>query len=90
MAGKRAQKGQAELATSPGRVEELHVLGLEIKDLEQQRMALTRKEKEKRVQAAAELHARKLDTYDCDGVSIWLESGTEKLKVKLDAGDEEE
>jgi hypothetical protein len=87
---KRAQQGQAELATSPDRIEELHVLGLEIKDLEQRRMELTRQEKAKRAQAAAELHARKLTEYQVDGVSIWLETGTEKVKVKLDGGEDED
>lgn len=53
-------------------------------------MELTRKEKEKRVQAIAELHARKMTEYDCDGVSIWLEGGKEKLKVRLDSDEEED
>jgi hypothetical protein len=87
----RKSKAQAEIpgTESPDRIEEIHALGLEIKSLEQERMDLTKKEKEKRRQATAELHAHKLTEYDVDGVHVWIESKGEKLKVKLDGGPED-
>lgn len=92
MARKRVAKGQQEIEEfkSPDRIDELHVLGLEIKDLEQQRMEITRREKEKRQMAVAQLDAHKITEYDSDGVHVWKESKGDKLKVKLDGGPEDE
>ena len=74
---------------SPNRDAELHALGLELYDLQSQRMQLTKDEKEKRAEIAAALHARKQVQYDCDGVHLWLEE-TEKVKVKMGNGKDEE
>jgi hypothetical protein len=87
----RKTKAQAEIpgTESPDRIEELHALGIEIKDLEQERMDITRREKEKRQMAVAQLDAHKITEYDCDGVHVWKESKGDKLKVKLDGGPED-
>ena len=74
---------------SPNRDPELHALGLELYDLQSQRMQLTKDEKAKREEIAAALHARKQVQYDCDGVHLWLEPGVEKVKVKMGEGAEE-
>ena len=81
---------QAELpgTESPNRDPELHALGLELYDLQTERMQLTKDEKAKREEIAAALHARKQVQYDCDGVHLWLEP-TEKVRVKMGGGAEE-
>ena len=91
MAGKKTQKGQLEVpdTQSPGRIQELHVLGLELYDLQNRRMELTKQEKAKRGEAGAALHSRGLTEYAADGVELWLE-GSEKVKVRMDADDDEE
>lgn len=75
---------------SPARDPELHALGMELYDLQTERMELTKREKAKREQIAAALHARKIDSYHVDGVELWLEAGVEKVKVRYgsDGGDE--
>lgn len=90
MAKKRTQRGQVEIegTESPERIPELHALGLELKDLESRRMELQREENEKRSEAGAELHKRGLEEYNCDGVSLWIEPGKEKVKCKLDADED--
>jgi hypothetical protein len=70
---------------SPNRDPELHALGLELYDLQTERMRLTKDEKTKREEIAAALHSRKQVQYDCDGVHLWLEP-TEKVKVKMGNG----
>lgn len=70
---------------SPNRDAELHALGVELYDLQSRRMDLTKAEKEKRVQIAAALHARKLAEYHVDGIELWLEPGVEKVKVRRDS-----
>lgn len=92
MARKRTAKGQTEIEEfkSPGRIDELHVLGIEIKDLEVERMELTKREKEKRQMAKALLIGHEIKEYDVDGVHVWLEPQDEKVKVKLDGGPEDE
>jgi hypothetical protein len=74
---------------SPDRDPELHALALELYDLQSQRMDLTKREKATREEAAALLHRKKLDSYHCDGVQLWLEP-SEKVKVRYgsDGGDE--
>lgn len=74
---------------SPKRDAELHALGMELYDLQSRRMDLTKLEKAKREAIAAALHSRKIDSYHCDGVELWLETG-EKVKVRCgsDGGDE--
>lgn len=76
---------------SPDRDAELHALGLELYDLQNRRMELTKAEKEKRQQIAAALHERKIDEYHVDGIELWLEPGVEKVKVRRDSdgGDDE-
>lgn len=90
--GKKSTKAQLEVPGTqhPARIDELHALGIEIKDVEQERMELTKREKEKRQMAKALLIAHKLKEYDVDGVHVWLEPQDEKVKVKLDGGPEDE
>jgi len=92
MARTRKSKAQAEIPGTEGRdrIPELDALGVEIYDLQEERRATTKKEKEKRQMAIAQLDAHKIDHYDVDGVHIWKESKGEKLKVKLDGGPEDE
>lgn len=75
---------------SPARDPELHALGMELYDLQSRRMDLTKLEKAKREQIAAALHSRKIDSYSCDGIELWLEAGVEKVKVRYgsDGGEE--
>lgn len=88
MARRKADQQEIPGTESPNRDEELHALGLELYDLQSQRMELTKQEKDKRLEIAAALHARKQVQYDCDGVSLWLEP-SEKVKVRVDGADEE-
>lgn len=87
----RGKAAQAEIpgTESPNRDHELHALGLELYDLQTERMRLTKDEKTKREEIAAALHSRKQVQYDCDGVHLWLEP-TEKVKVKMGNGKAED
>lgn len=75
---------------SPNRDPELHALGIELAELQAERMDLTKREKDKRAQIAAALHERKQEQYDCDGVHLWLERGDEKVRVKVAGAPEPE
>jgi hypothetical protein len=87
-----AHVAQAEIpgTESPNRDPELHALGIELYDLQSERMDLTKKEKAKRLEIAAALQARKQVQYDCDGVHLWIEPGVEKVKVKMGGDPDEE
>jgi hypothetical protein len=75
---------------SPNRDPELHALGMELYDLQNERVDLTKREKEKRGEIAAALHERKQEEYDCDGVHLWIEKGDEKVRVKVGVAVEDE
>lgn len=83
---------QADLpgVESPDRDDELHALGLELYSLQEERMALTKEEKEKREVIAAALRKREIDHYHCDGVELWIEPGPSKVKVRKDAAPSDE
>lgn len=91
--GKRAVPSiaQAEIegTESPGRIPELHALGLELKDLQDRSMEARRKDAEKRAEVAAKLKELELSEYECDGVSVWVEGGKPKVKVSVKAPEEE-
>lgn len=88
---RRPKPKQIELegTESPERNPELHALGLEIKAFETERKEITKKEKEKRLEATGILHSLNLTRYHVDGVELELE-GKEKLKVHLDTDGGEE
>jgi len=71
---------------SPDRDPELHALGLELYDLQRERMHLTKDEKEKRLEIAALMHKKQITEYSVDGVELWIEPGAEKVMVKYASG----
>lgn len=85
-------RAQAEIpgTEAQARIPELHALGLELYDLQRERMDLTKQEKEKREEIAAELKKRELDEYHVDGVLLWIDPGKEKVKVRMDSDEAEE
>lgn len=92
----RARKAAPSLAQaeiegteSPGRIPELHVLGLELKDLQDRSMEARRKDADKRREIAALMDSLDMTEYDCDGVSVWVEGGKPKVKVSVKAPEEE-
>lgn len=89
MARTRKSKAQAEIpgTQSPDRIDDLHALGLEIYDLQEQRKKIT-KERVLRIRAAEQLKAHKIDHYHVDGVEVWAEPGPEKVKVAMDESPE--
>lgn len=91
--GRRAAPSlaQAEIegTESPGRDPELHALALELFDLQERSMEWRKKDAEKRKEIAAALKDRDLDSYDCDGVSLWLKGADPKVKVSVKAPEEE-
>lgn len=92
MPRKKTQPGQAEIdGTKSGeRDEELHALGLELYDVRARRMELTKSEKQTAALIAARLHSMGIDEYKVDGIELWLEPGKESVKVRTDAGEDEE
>lgn len=92
----RARKAAPSLAQaeiegteSPGRIPELHTLGLELKDIQDRSMEWRKKDHEKRQEIARLMGELKIEEYDEDGVSVWLEHGREKVKVSVKAPEEE-
>lgn len=84
---KRKTKRQAERAAkAKSRKRAGHALGLELYDLQERRMQLTKDEKAKRDEAAALLKLRGIDHYHVDGVELWVEPGPSKVKVRKDSG----
>ena len=75
---------------SPARIPELHALAIELYDLQNERMDLTKREKAKREEVRVELEKRSMTDYVADGWELYLEAGTPKVKVRRDADDEEE
>lgn len=92
MARKKTQPGQTEIEGTPSseRDEELHALGLELYDVRARRMELTKLEKQKASLIAARLHSMGIEEYKVDGIELWLEAGKESVKVRTDAGENEE
>ncbi len=81
---------QAEVpgTEGPGRIPELHALGLELKDIQDRSMEWRKKDTEKRKEVAAKLTELGLDDYDCDGVSVWREKGADRVKVSVKVPEE--
>lgn len=67
---------------SPGRDPELHALGLEIIGLEADVKGARGRLKEKQEEAREALKERGIDSYVCDGVELWAEPQTPKIKAK--------
>lgn len=74
---------------SPARDPELHALGLELYDLQNQRMDLTKAEKAKREEIAALMKTKRMKEYHVDGVLLWIEPGAPKVKVRMDKDDDD-
>lgn len=73
----------------PARIEELHALAVELYDLQNERMDLTKREKAKREEVRAALTARGLTEYAADGWELWVENGGPKVKVRHGDGEED-
>lgn len=90
MRGKKAAKQEEIPGTeSPARDNELHALGLEIYDCQEERKRLTKKEEELRISAGQRLDALGITIYHVDGIEIWKEPSDPKLKVHLDKDSKE-
>jgi hypothetical protein len=81
---KRSGAVQEEIpgTESPNRDPELHALGLEIIDLEQEVRGGRGRLKGKQEDARAALKERGMDSYVCDGVELWSEPQPTKIKAK--------
>lgn len=88
----RGKKSKAQMevpgTASPNRIDDLHALGVEIYDLQEQRKKITKDERVLRIRAAEQLKAHKIDHYHVDGVEVWAEPGPEKVKVAMDESPE--
>ena len=74
---------------SPGRIQELHVLGLQLKDIQDRSMDWRKKDSEKRSEIAATMERLNVTEYDMDGVSLWIEKGKTKVKVAVTAPEDQ-
>lgn len=91
--GRRAATSLAQTeiegTESPGRDPELHALALELYELQERSMEWRKKDAQKRKEIAAALKERDLDSYDCDGVSLWLKGSDPKVKVSVSAPEDD-
>jgi hypothetical protein len=85
---RKAKQEEIPGTEGPARDDELHAIGLSIKDCENVRKALTAKEGELREQAAQRLDALGVNYYHVDGVEVSREKKS-KIKVHLDKDDKE-
>jgi hypothetical protein len=90
----RGKKSKAQMevpgTASPNRIDDLHALGVEIYDLQEQRKKITKDERVLRIRAAEQLKAHHIDHYHVDGVEVWAEPGPEKVKVAMDESPEDQ
>lgn len=85
MARKHARQVEIPGTESPGRIPELHALGIELDEIKTEKAALKERETEKLANVRHYLEENGLASsgYDCDGVHLWLEKGEAKVKVKV-------
>lgn len=85
---KKPRQEEIPGTAGPGRIDELHALGIELDEIKAERKKLKEKEDEKLANVKHYLreHGLAKTGYDCDGVHLWLEPGEEKVKVKVQGG----